>query len=274
MNDAVLPELLSCDEPAAFTVERPQGRSPFLLLCDHAGNRIPRRLRDLGLAAPELQRHIAWDIGIAGVGRELAARLDAVCIAQPYSRLVIDCNRPPEAADSIVGSSDGTPIPGNANLDSAQRLQRQRGIFQPYHRRIEAELDGRTQPPCLIALHSFTPVFAGFARPWHVGVLYQRDARLAAALLGLLRGEGDLEVGDNQPYTVGDDTDYAIPRYGEARGLLHVELELRQDLIADAQGQQRWAARLARLLQQALQRVRSASGLLQDTASSQRHAGV
>lgn len=257
------PPLLDDAEPPAFAVETPQGRSPFLLIADHAGNRVPRRLRALGLPPAELERHIAWDIGIAGLARELSRRLGAVCILQPYSRLVIDCNRPPDAVDSIVAVSDGTAVPGNAAMTPAERQRRRREIFEPYHARIDAELRSRRDPPCLIALHSFTPLFAGAPRPWHAGVLYHRDARLAQCLLGLLRAQPDLLIGDNQPYSVGDDTDYAVPHYGEARGLLHVELELRQDLIDSAQGQQCWAERLGRLLPAALRQASSVCGKAQ-----------
>ncbi|MCY7313045.1 MAG: N-formylglutamate amidohydrolase, partial [Pseudoxanthomonas sp.] len=172
-----------------------------------------------------------------------------------YSRLVIDCNRPLHSESSIVEASDGTVVPGNLQLGEAERTARAFEIFMPYHARITQELDLRTargQAPVLIALHSFTPRFDGVDRPWHAGVLYHRDPRLAHALLAALRDEPDLVVGDNQPYAITDGSDYAVPVHGELRGLLHVELEIRQDLIADAQGQQAWAARLARILPRAL----------------------
>ena len=245
--------LLAPGDPPAFTVLHPDGRSPWLLIADHAGQAVPAALGRLGLPQAELDRHIGWDIGIAGVTARLADRLDACAILQTYSRLVIDCNRPLEAPGSIATVSDGTAIPGNAGLDDAQRAQRVDAIFAPYHARIADELDRRAaqaRPAILVAMHSFTPEMNGSARPWHAGVLYQRDARLAHALLALLRAEGDLEVGDNEPYSVSDATDYAIPVHGERRGLVHVELEIRQDLIADADGQAAWADRLARLFTQ------------------------
>jgi predicted N-formylglutamate amidohydrolase len=242
--------LLAPDEPPCFSVHREQGRSPFVLIADHAGQRVPRALRDLGLPQSELDRHIGWDIGIASVTRLLADALDAVAILQSYSRLVIDCNRPLGAPGSIVTVSDGTAVPANLGLRPADAAARAREIFVPYHRRIAAELDARqgASPPVLIAMHSFTPVFGGVARPWHAGVLHHRDTRLARALLRALSEEPGLVVGDNQPYSVSDATDYAIPVHGEQRGLLHVELEIRQDLIADAHGQSQWAQRLARIL--------------------------
>ena len=243
--------LLGNEDPAPFTVHNPQGSSPFVLVADHAGQQIPRQLCDLGLPQAELDRHIGWDIGIAGVTEQLAGLLDAFAILQTYSRLVIDCNRPLDSESSIVSSSDGTLVPGNQDLPEDQRTARALEIFAPYHGRITQELDHRSvqaQAPVLIAMHSFTPIFAGETRPWQVGVLYHRDTRLAHALLGALKDEPDLVVGDNQPYSISDGSDFAVPVHGEQRGLLHVELEIRQDLIADAQGQAQWAQRLARIL--------------------------
>jgi predicted N-formylglutamate amidohydrolase len=247
-----LPEkLLAADEPAPVSVHNANGQSPFLLVADHAGNLIPRVLSRLGVAEAELRRHIAWDIGIAGLGRLLADALDATLIQQNYSRLVIDCNRSLEVASSIPDISEHTPILGNAGVSEADRAVRAVEIFWPYHNRIEAELDRRRQAgraTALIPLHSFTPVFKAVARPWHAGVLYNRDARLAHRLKALLDAEKELTVGDNAPYTVNDATDYTVPAHAERRGLYHVLIEIRQDLIADQDGQRQWALRLARLL--------------------------
>ncbi|MDL5367435.1 N-formylglutamate amidohydrolase [Xanthomonas sp. NCPPB 2654] len=243
--------LLGAGDPPPYRVYQAQGRSPYLLIADHAGQQVPQALAGLGLPQPELDRHIGWDIGIDGVTRELAQALDAFAITQTYSRLVIDCNRPLAAPGSIAEASDGTVVPGNQGLDAAARAARASAIFAPYHARIAAELDRRRDaglPTILIAMHSFTPSMAGVARPWHAGVLYQRDARFAQALLAQLRAEPGLVVGDNQPYSVSDATDYAIPVHAEARGLAHVELEIRQDLIADPAGQRQWAQRLLSML--------------------------
>jgi predicted N-formylglutamate amidohydrolase len=248
-------KLLEADEPATVSVHNAEGKSPFLLVADHAGNLIPRALGRLGVAESELQRHIAWDIGIAGLGRLLADALDATLIQQNYSRLVIDCNRPLDAVSSIPEISEDTSIPANAGLDETIKAARAREIFRPYHDRIEAELDRRQAADCataLIPLHSFTPVFKGAKRPWHAGVLYNRDARLAQRLLALLNAEPGLLVGENAPYAVGDASDYTVPVHAERRGLPHVLIEIRQDLIADAAGQCEWARRLARLLPLAL----------------------
>jgi predicted N-formylglutamate amidohydrolase len=242
--------LLGTTDVPPVREENAAGRSPFLLTCDHYGRRIPQALGDLGVPASELTRHIAWDIGIAGVAEQLSKHLDAHLIAQRYSRLVIDCNRPPCVASSIPVLSEATTISGNEGLTRAAAEARRKSIFDPYHRRIGEVIDQRLRvgmPTVLVALHSFTPVYAGVARPWHIGTLYHRDTRLPPVLLRLLRGEGDLVVGDNEPYAVSDQTDYTIPVHGEARGLMNSGIEIRQDLIADQAGERQWAERLARI---------------------------
>ncbi|SEK59442.1 Predicted N-formylglutamate amidohydrolase [Pseudoxanthomonas sp. GM95] len=242
--------LLGPDDPSPFTLIGDGAPSPFVLIADHAGQVVPAALDQLGLPQVELDRHIGWDIGIAGTTRKLAALLEATAVLQTYSRLVIDCNRPLSAPGSIPAISDGTDIAANVAAGEAQRTQRAEEIFAPYHAAIRDQLDARAargQPTILIAMHSFTPVFGGIIRPWHAGVLYLRDNRLAMALKPLLEADG-LVVGDNQPYAVSDQTDYAIPVHGEARGLVHLELEIRQDLIADDAGQAQWAQRLANML--------------------------
>jgi predicted N-formylglutamate amidohydrolase len=220
------------------------------LTCDHYGRLVPQGLGDLGLPSSEMERHIAWDIGIAGVAEQLSVALDAHLVAQRYSRLVIDCNRPPDAPSSIPLISEATMIPGNDGLTREAADARRQLFFEPYHRRIAEIIDGRLRaavPTVLISLHSFTPVYAGIARPWHIGTLYQRDTRLPPLLLKLLREEPDLVVGDNEPYAVSDATDYTIPVHGEARGLPNTGIEIRQDLIADGPGQTQWAERLTRI---------------------------
>jgi predicted N-formylglutamate amidohydrolase len=253
MTDIAQP-LLAADEPSPVSVYNAGGASPLLLVADHAGNAAPRAFGRLGVAAPEWKRHIAWDIGIAGVGRMLADALGATLIQQNYSRLVIDCNRPPGAATSIPEISEQTPIPGNVGLSEVQKEARAREIFWPYHARIESELERRRlakRSTALIALHSFTPVFMGAARAWHVALLYNRDPKLAHRLLALFNEEPGLVVGENHPYVVSDTTDYTIPVHGERRGLPHALIEIRQDLIAEADGQRQWAGMLARLLPRA-----------------------
>lgn len=261
--DALKPRLLAEDEPDPVVLRRPDGRSPFFLTCDHAGRRVPRALGDLGLPAAEFDRHIAWDIGAAGVARRMAEALDATLIEQVYSRLVIDCNRDPSVPSSIVEISELTPIPGNVGLSEEARAARRMEIFEPYQASITAALDRRAREgreTVLVAVHSFTPVFKGFVRPWHVGVLYNRDPELSRILFGLFEAEGDLVVGDNEPYQVSDASDYGIPVHGERRGIPHVELEIRQDLIAEPAGQAEWAERLVRLLPEAHAMLRARSG--------------
>lgn len=251
MNNPGGPSLLlgSTEVPPVHELNT-SGRSPFLLTSDHYGRLIPRVLGDLGLGESELTRHIAWDIGIAGVAEALSGLLDAHLVAQRYSRLVIDCNRPPTAPSSIPIISEATTVPGNEGLARDEAEARRRQVFDPYHRRIDAVIDARLaagMPTVLVSLHSFTPVYAGIARPWHVGTLYHRDTRLPPRLLKGLRAEADLVVGDNEPYAVSDETDYTIPVHGEARGLMNSGIEIRQDLIGDTGGQQQWAERLARI---------------------------
>jgi predicted N-formylglutamate amidohydrolase len=244
-------QLLDPDEPAPFEVAGREGRSPFLIVCDHAGRRLPRALGRLGLSEAELATHIAWDIGAGGVAQRLAEALDAFMIRQPYSRLAIDCNRPLDAVDSIATLSERISIPGNQQLPPGAAGARAREIFEPYHREIRGELDRRRdagRAAILVTVHSFTPVFLDLARPWHVGILYNRDARLAEPLLGLLRDAGDLVVGRNQPYAASELSDFALVQHGEKRGVPCVEIEMRQDLIAGPEGQSAWAERLARLL--------------------------
>jgi predicted N-formylglutamate amidohydrolase len=253
---ALSPEasLLAADEPAAFEVAPGNGSSPFLITCDHAGRRIPRMLGDLGLPEAELSRHIAWDLGAFQVARELANALGAFLITQTYSRLVIDCNRHPEVPTSIPVISENTEIPGNQALSEEAKARRVRDVFAPYHERIVRELDRRAaanQPTVLVAMHSFTPIFKGVPRAWHVGMLYNRDTRLAHALLERLRSDPELVVGDNEPYSVTDTSDYGIPVYGERRSIPHIEIEIRQDLLLEEAGQKAWAKRFAELLPEA-----------------------
>jgi predicted N-formylglutamate amidohydrolase len=253
--------LLTSDDPPPVSVYNEDGESPFLVVADHAGNDMPRALGLLGVPAAECERHIAWDIGIAAVGRLLANALDATLVQQNYSRLVIDCNRMPGSETSIPEVSELTAIPGNIGLSGDQKAARVRAIFQPYHQRIEAELERRRQAgrrTLLIAMHSFTPVFMGVTRPWHAGVLYNRDPRFAHLLLDLLKREDGFVIGDNEPYSVTDASDYTIPVHGEQRGLHHVAIEVRQDLIADDKGQREWALLLERLLPLAYQKLTAA----------------
>ena len=243
--------LLAEDEPRPVIHYNAEGRSPFLLIGDHAGNLIPRTLGTLGLEAADRTRHIAWDIGVAGLGETLADMIDAPFLRQTYSRLVIDCNRDPETAEAIPLTSDGTPIPGNAAANRAERIA---AIHEPYQQAIARALAARVEsgrPAILVALHSFTPVMAGHARPWQIGVLHDGgDPTFALRLLAMLQARADLIVGDNEPYRM-DATDHTVPRHAYGLGLPYAEIEIRQDLIEDAAGQEQWARILASALAQA-----------------------
>jgi predicted N-formylglutamate amidohydrolase len=246
--------LLAADEPRPFMELGRQGQSNFVILVDHASPRIPRALGDLGLPSGELQRHIAWDIGALGVARRMAAALDAPLVAQNYSRLVIDCNRDPKVAASIPTMGESTEVPGNIGLSADEIAARRAEIFDPYHDHVSALLDERLaagRPTILVAQHSMTNIFKGQRREMHAAVLYNRDRRFAGLVLDRLRRETDLQIGDNEPYFVSDETDYTIPRHAEARGLPHVEIEIRQDLIGEDAGQHAWARLITRALQHA-----------------------
>ena len=250
--------LLTEDDPPVFLIERAKGSSAFLLTCDHAGRAIPHRLASLGLSEDALSTHVAWDLGVAELGRRLSARLDAFLIMHNYSRLVIDANRPPGAPDSIPTLCERTRIAANEGLASADALARFEEVFQPYHHRIRDELDARSDladRSVLVALHTFTPVYLDDARRWHAGVLYGRDSRLAGLVREGLRSDAALIVGDNEPYSVSDATDYTIIVHGEQRGIPHVELEVRQDLVASESDAQGWAERLGGVLEKAVPRL-------------------
>jgi predicted N-formylglutamate amidohydrolase len=250
--------LLIAEDPSPVRVLRETGSSDLFLTADHAGQAIPAALGDLGVSREEHQRHIAWDIGIAGVTERLSELLDATAVLQTYSRLVIDCNRDPSWPSAMPEVSEYTAIPGNRGLTQDARNTRVAAIFAPYHNRIRELLDARAnRRTVLVAMHSFTPAFKGESRAMQVGMLYNKDPRLALILLDLLRQEGDLVVGDNAPYAVTEDSDYGVPTHGEKRGLPHIEIEIRQDLIADADGQAAWASRFARLLTAANNRLRA-----------------
>ncbi|BCA61182.1 hypothetical protein HMP09_0416 [Sphingomonas sp. HMP9] len=261
MNSTASQTLLTTEDTSPVTVINPAGASSFLLIGDHAGKAVPALLGTLGLSDADLSRHIGWDIGIGELGALLAERVDAVFVRQTYSRLVIDCNRSPDQADVIAAVSDDTVVPGNAALSEADRAARFAEIHEPYHAAIDAELarrDARDLPTAVIALHSFTPMMRGplrdQARPWQIGILHDGgDTRFAQALLAVLRTEGDLIVGDNEPYRM-DLIDYTVPRHAyPARA--YAEIEIRQDLLASAENCAAWADRLARVLPVALERI-------------------
>jgi len=243
--------LLGPDDPAPVSVVNPNGSAPLLLICDHASNAVPAALRGLGLVERDLHRHIAWDIGAAEVTRLLAAALDAPAVLAGYSRLVIDTNRRLDHPESIVKESDGTLVPGNAELSPEDIRARTDACFWPYHRRIGSGLAGfalRGKRPAVIAIHSYTPVLGGVARPWHIGVLWGEDGRIATPLIAALGAEKSLVVGDNEPYSGRLHYGYSMEVHAGETGLPHVLVEMREDLVATAEDQQRTASILVAAL--------------------------
>ncbi len=236
---------MSSGDVAPVELVNPAGRSAVVLTCEHAGRAIPAKLGDLGVSASDMERHIAYDIGAEGLSRLLSAALDAPLVMQRYSRLVIDCNRPLEAPDCMPEVSDGTVVPANHNLDAVQRAKRYDEIHQAFHDQVSRLLDARMlgrEETLLLSVHSFTPCLAGVDRPWHVGLLYNRDKRVSDGLMEALEQHtSGLRMEFNEPYKIEDDSDYTIPVHGEARGLPHVLLEVRNNEIAEGTGQERWA---------------------------------
>ena len=244
------PSRLTGDDPRPFYRIGPASAHPhFVLVCDHASNAVPAHMERLGLDQAELDRHIGWDIGAAMVTRALSALLDAPAYLSGYSRLVVDCNRPVGSPTAMPAVSDGTVVPANQSIAPAEAAARTDAFFRPYHDAIAACLDraiGFGAVPILVAVHSFTPVFDGFARPWEVGLLYEHDDRLVQPLKEALAAlRPGLTIGDNEPYAIVGPSDYSIPVHGQGRGLPHIEIELRQDLIGTQEGAEAWAETLA-----------------------------
>jgi predicted N-formylglutamate amidohydrolase len=246
------PLLAGEDGPVVLVNET--GRSPVLLVVEHAGRRIPKALGTLGLPPAELDRHIAWDIGAEGLGRRLSELLDAPLVLQRYSRLVYDCNRPPESPGAMPVISETTRIPGNENLTAEQRDARTEALYRPFHAAVAQLIEAR-ENPVLVTIHSFTPVYKGTPRTLHLGILHDSDARMADRLLAMCEAEPDLAVRRNEPYGPRDGVTHTLVLHALPRGLENVMLEIRNDLIADGAGQQRMADRLAPLLAQAVQPV-------------------
>jgi predicted N-formylglutamate amidohydrolase len=236
------------DTHRAFRILRPQGKGRFIIFCDHASNRIPAELENLGLPASELDRHIAWDIGAAGVTTELSDILDAPAILCGTSRLVIDCNRQLYAHDLIPEVSDGTAVPGNQGLSEAAKQLRIEQWFEPYHAAVEsviADRESRGLPSISLSIHSMTECLAGNGRPWQIALSSHNDRSLVEPVLEALRHPGDVTVGDNQPYHLDPSVDYSTPFHAMRRNMPCLQVEFRQDEVANASGQRRWARRFA-----------------------------
>jgi predicted N-formylglutamate amidohydrolase len=238
--------LLGPNDPEPVSVQNAGGSSPYVFVSEHAGNYVPVALKNLGLSKGDINDHIGWDLHIQSVGGMLSNSLDAPYICQPYSRLLIDCNRPVASETSIPATADGRSVPGNRSLDQQARSQRQDEIFTPFHRAIEHILEQRHQrarETIFVTLHSFTPAMNtdDEARPWNISFQYGRDPRFSNLMMAVFKDHPDICVGDNVPYPVTDSTHYTIPEHGERRRLHHTMIELRQDVIASAKGQAFWA---------------------------------
>jgi predicted N-formylglutamate amidohydrolase len=250
-NPEARAQLLGVGDPPPFEIHHPQGRSRALIVCDHASRAMPLALGGLGLPDEATWRHIAWDIGAAELARTLSRRLDAPAVLAGYSRLVVDCNRRLEDPSCFVAFGDGQRVPGNEHLTDADRRLRAAACHEPYHKAIATRLQefhrhGVT--PALIAVHSFTPVLGTESRPWNVGVLWDRDPRIAVPLMARLRSEPGLVVGDNQPYSGRHPADYTVDHHADSAGLPHVCLEVRQDELLTPAGIARWAELVGRAL--------------------------
>ncbi len=253
--------LLGTGDPPPFELVNPDGRASALLVCDHASNAIPAALGDLGLPPEKLEQHIAYDIGSHAMTRRLAALLDAPAVLAGYSRLVVDLNRSLTDPSLMPEVSDGTVIPGNTGLSESDRNERIRSLFTPYRKAIDTRLHRFHEhgvAPAFIAIHSFTPRMAGFSRPWQIGVLWDSDPRIPVPLMENLRAlPAGLTIGDNEPYSGKHPADYTIDHHAESRGIPHVSIEVRQDLIDNEAGVERWTG----ILYEALRGILADPGL-------------
>lgn len=254
--------LLTEDDPLPISVFNSSAKPRFFLTCDHASQTIPLHMNKLGLSQIDLERHIAWDIGAANVTKKLAKYLNAPAYLSCYSRLIIDCNRPLSSPSSIPTTSDGTKIPANQNVSVQEATARANAFFLPYHSRISKDLDlmlERGVTPIFTAIHSFTPQLTnGEPRPWHIGLLWEHDSRLVSPLRTALKNlVPGICIGENEPYAIAGPSDYSIPEHGFNRGLPHIEIEIRQDLISTTQGETKWAQYLAQALEKVATQISS-----------------
>ncbi len=240
-----LPALLGPDDPPAFTVEGAERSGDCLFLCDHASAAVPLALGTLGLPESELARHIAFDNGAADAARLLARQFDSPLVMTGYSRLVIDCNRALDDPTSVPLIGETTVVPGNRDLDGAERARRAAALFEPYHRKIASLLDlfaARGVVPAVLSIHSFTPIYRGVTRPWHLGILWNRDPRLPRPLIAALERVPGIAVGDNLPYSGRDEYGYTTDAHGTKRGFPHALIEFRDDLVRAPGDLARWTA--------------------------------
>jgi predicted N-formylglutamate amidohydrolase len=239
-------------EEGAFISLNETGTSPYVLVCEHASNRLPKKLGNLGLSPGDLQRHIAWDIGAEGVSRLLSKLLDAPLAMQRYSRLAYDCNRPPESEGAMPVLSEATEIPGNKGLSAADKMDRIEAIYRPFHNGLAHLMDTRAsagKATSIVTIHSFTKTYKGRDRAVELGILFDRDARIADKLI---KGFPNIDARLNEPYGPRDGVMHTINLHAAPRGLKSVMIEIRNDLIANERGQNEWAQRLSLPLIQAI----------------------
>jgi predicted N-formylglutamate amidohydrolase len=239
-------------EEDPFILVNEAGVSPYVLVCEHASNRLPKKLENLGLSAEDLQKHIAWDIGAEGVSRLLSRLLDAPLVLQRYSRLAYDCNRPPDSEAAIPQMSETTPIPGNKDLSASDKMDRVEAIYWPFHERLARMLDQRAcegRTTSLVTIHSFTKLYKGKERAVELGILFDRDARIADRMI---KSFPKVDVRLNEPYGPKDGVLHTLNLHAAPRGLKSVMIEIRNDFIASERGQNEWAQRLAMPLTHAI----------------------
>jgi len=231
--------LISDGDPAPVSTINADSKAPVALVCEHAGQAIPARLGNMGLASGDIDKHVGWDIGAGAVTRTLAEHLSAPAVFQPYSRLVIDCNRPPKAPDSAPAISHGVAVPANVDLSAIDHWIRVAEIFLPFQQAVDSILDGRS---LALSIHSFEPDLGDGVRPWDIGLLHRKDQRTSALLKAAIeRRAPSLAIGMNEPYTIDDESDFFVPWHGEARNIGHVLIEIRNDHLLTAEGCRRWA---------------------------------
>ena len=247
--------LLGPADPPPFRFIDRRSSSRRLVVADHAGNAVPGSLQGLGLEQDVFRQHVAIDIGSRALAARLAELLGASLLQANYSRLVVDLNRHLDDPTAFIPESDGVVIPGNQHLDATEKQRRADAIYHPYHSAIDDLIGGFLEQGCapvIISMHSFTPALAGVTRPWHIGVLWDKDPRIAGPLLAGLRQNPELLVGDNEPYSGRHPADYTVDHHGEGRGVANVSLEVRQDLLSDKAGVERWAGLLSEALSEIL----------------------
>ena len=236
--------LIGPEDPPPFQVVNGEGSAPFLLVCDHASRAIPHHMKQLGVADWVLERHVACDIGARALTLALSERFDAPAVLAGYSRLVVDLNRQLHDASAFIKVSDGIAIPGNIEMDERERAERIQSFFDPYHTAVDealARFTRRGHVPALLSIHTCTPVYNRVVRRWHVGVMWDKDPRIARPLLDRLAGFPDVCVGDNEPYSGAHPNDFTVDHHAESNGFPCVGVEVRQDLVDTPEGATHWA---------------------------------